>query len=178
MIQLHTLSPTLGKIHRRPLVFLDVETTGLDPAIHEIVQVALIREAPDGTVEEELTRFVAPVRRDVVSPWVHDNVEIRWDAPAWSEVEEDVLRLLDGAVMVGHNIRFDLGFLEAAVGVTRMPSYHALDTATLAYSRMPALDSLSLGAVAGALQVEQGAPHSALDDARTARQVFHRLCAA
>ena len=43
----------------RPLVFFDLETTGIDPARDRIVEIALVKVLPDGS-EESLSMRVNP----------------------------------------------------------------------------------------------------------------------
>jgi DNA polymerase-3 subunit epsilon len=64
--------------------------------------------------------------------------------PSFEEVLGDVAMRLDGAVLVGHNVRFDLGFLVAEfsrVGFS-MPSTPALCTLRLAYLLEPSLEDI------------------------------------
>lgn len=122
-------------IEEVPLAFLDVETTGLSATMGDrICEVAILR-CQNGQVVDALQRLVNPRRS--ISPGalsVHGiTEEMLRDAPPFAEVADDVLALLDGATLVGHNAQFDLGFLHeelARVGV-RMPPVIALDTLLL-----------------------------------------------
>lgn len=164
------------------LVFLDVETTGLDHAVHEILEVAAIRVTAD--LDHVLATYstkVTPARLHTASP---EALAVNGYAPeTWTDSIPlvDALialwPLLEGAVPAGHNVGFDLGFLEAAareMGQWKLPTdYHRLDTASLGWLLVTAGDSTSwsLGAVCDALGVKRDREHTALDDALAALQV-------
>jgi len=99
------------------------------------------------------------------------------DAPLFAQVADRVLAILDGAVLVGHNTPFDLGFLAAELGRLgiRQAEPVALDTLRLAkYSyRLP---SYALHRLAAALGVDiAGQAHRAMHDVLLTRTVFSQL---
>ena len=170
----------------KPLAFVDVETTGLDPARHEVVEVAAVRV--DGRSLEVLGEAevrVRPERLHEADPEalrVNGLSAARWsDAVPLREALERVMPLLDGAVLAGHNVWFDRAFLEAACRsadvALPLGDHHLLDTAVLAWPLLAAgeVESLSLDAVCGRLGIERPLPHRALADARCSLEVARRL---
>lgn len=97
------------------LVFLDLETTGLDPARDRIVELAVARVETDGRVTE-LTSLVDPgVQIPRPSARVHGirDEDVR-GAPTFPELAGRLARLLRGADAAGYNVeRFDLPLLRA-----------------------------------------------------------------
>lgn len=95
------------------LVYLDVESTGLDPYSDRIVEVALLRDGDDG---EQVVRRVNPGRpipkeATEVHGITDDDVS---DAPSFTEIAEDVERIVAGAVLVTFaGRRFDVPMLDA-----------------------------------------------------------------
>ncbi len=93
-------------------VLLDLETTGGNPVHDRITEIAAVR------VEQgvEVARWSS-----LVNPGVHVSSFIERltgisnamvaNAPHFAEVAPELLALLDGAVLVAHNVRFDHGFL-------------------------------------------------------------------
>ncbi|MEX2421227.1 MAG: exonuclease domain-containing protein, partial [Actinomycetota bacterium] len=75
------------------------------------MEVAIVRLTGDST--EEYVTLVNPLR-DVGPSHIHgltaDDVAA---APMFTEIVGDVLELLDGAVLVAHNLRYDRDFLSA-----------------------------------------------------------------
>ncbi|MDO8320041.1 exonuclease domain-containing protein [Rhodoferax sp.] len=93
-------------------VLLDLETTGGNPVNDRITEIAAVR------VEQgvEVARWSTLVNPGVsVSNFIEQLTGISnsmvASAPRFSEVAHELLALLDGAVLVAHNVRFDHGFL-------------------------------------------------------------------
>ena len=165
-------------VNEAPLAFVDVETTGLSPAWDRVCEVAILRCEGDEVIDA-LQRLVNPQRpMGQGALRVHGiSDDMLRDAPLFSQVARHVMELFEGAVLVGHNIPFDLGFLDEELrrlGLA-MPTVIALDTLRLARAcyRLP---SYSLGRVAAALEVDLSAQeHRAMGDVLTTRSVFQRL---
>jgi DNA polymerase III epsilon subunit len=96
-----------------PLVILDTETTGLFPGLgHRVVEIGAIRLENWREVGQISTllqpgRKMDPKASSVNGITDHDLL----GQPTFSEVADDLLTLLDGAVLVAHNAEFDAGFL-------------------------------------------------------------------
>lgn len=161
-----------------PLLFLDLETTGLDPrAGHRVAEVALLRTL-DGTELGRLESLVNPGRLlDPEAARVNGlRDELLAAAPPFAALAPAVESLAAGAALVGHNVRFDLAFLDAELRALDRPGLGGpvLDTLTLS-RRLLRRRSYSLGALAA----ELGLPpptHRAMDDVLTTRALFGRLC--
>lgn len=162
-----------------PLVFVDVETTGLRPEFgHRVCEIAVAR-CIHGHVQATLQELVNPRRAmDPGAAAVHGITdEMLADAPTFDEIADDVLAIMDGAVFVGHNAPFDLGFVRAEVESARrvMPEVTALDTLRLARATYRA-PSYSLGALCRSLGIEvDGRLHRAMADVMQTRRLFRRL---
>lgn len=93
-------------------VLLDLETTGGSPVRDRITEIAAVR-IEDGREVARWSTLVNP--GCTVSPFIENLTGISTamvaTAPAFSEVAEHLLALLDDAVLVAHNVRFDHGFL-------------------------------------------------------------------
>lgn len=91
---------------------IDVETTGLDPRVDRVVEVACLRVVA-GEIVERFASLVNPNRpiparaSDVHGIFARDLVE----APTLFELEPRLRALTADAVVVAHNARFDTGFL-------------------------------------------------------------------
>lgn len=160
-----------------PLLFLDLETTGLELAAgHRVCEVGLLRERA-GAEEGRLDSLVAPGRPlDPQAAAVNGlSDEELAAAPAFAALAPAIAALADGAVLVGHNLAFDLAFLGAELAAVGRPPLRgpALDTLPLA-RRLLRRPSYSLRALA----TELGLPapsHRAMADTMALRGLFHHL---
>jgi DNA polymerase-3 subunit epsilon len=192
------------KLSERPLAFVDVETTGLDSSKHEIIEVAVVFDtsvviradaswANHLTIEGDIaywTTRVKPERIEDAEPFAlkingyADKPQDWAYAPSAAWVS-DILRELvtrEGAnpVLVGHNVSFDRDFLSNMLlrqGFTQHVAHNVVDTGALAYEHLVpcGLESLSLDAVRRILGMPTEGAHRALQDAKDARTVYHRL---
>jgi DNA polymerase-3 subunit epsilon len=158
---------------------LDFETTGLDSGAERVVEIGAIRFGLDGdgpTEEASLACLVDPGRpippRAISIHGITD-ADVA-GAPGFGEVAPSLLALAAGAVIVAHNVGFDLSFLDAELsrlGLTRPPSETA-DTLALCRRAFPGRPSYRLGSIASSLGIDAGSAHRALDDARTCMRLY------
>lgn len=97
-------------------LLLDLETTGGDPVRDRITEIAAMR-IDDGQVRASWHSLVRP--GCPIPPLIQRLTGITdamvASAPAFEDLLADLLPLLDGAVLVAHNVRFDHGFLKNAL---------------------------------------------------------------
>lgn len=160
-------------------VVLDVETTGDSPTTAALTEIAAARYQ-GGQCTGELQSLVDP--RCAVPPLITVLTGITDDmvrgAPAVSSVLPSLLEFVRGSVIVGHNVSFDLSFLDAALAAN---GYEPLDNTTvdtLALARRlvrPDVPNCKLRTLATALRLEHLPSHRALDDVRATADLLHRL---
>ncbi|GAB4499642.1 MAG: helicase C-terminal domain-containing protein [Anaerolineales bacterium] len=155
------------------LVALDIETTGLDPSRDAIIEIGAVRFR-DHTVDAEWTTLINPGRP--IPPFISQLTGIKNEmvarAPMLQDVYNDLLRFVGNAPVVGHNVRFDMGFLTRRGGLLTNPQ---VDTYELAAILMPGAQRYNLGALASALNIDLPATHRALDDTRVTHQLYLHL---
>lgn len=164
--------------YRKKFIFLDLETTHLDMREGKIMEV--------GAVEAEL--FIGKTGVGVkfgkafstlINPEIEPSetalmltgiaTEDLAKASLWNEVKEELQDFLGDAVLVGHNLSFDLGYLQNQ-GLTLKNKY--LDTLEVAQTLLPLADSHSLEYLAESLGVLKGVSHRALADSQNTAQVL------
>jgi DNA polymerase III subunit epsilon len=157
-------------------VVLDTETTGLRPGPDRVIEVAAVR-VRHGEIVDSFQSLVNPGRRlpPFIVKFTGISQEMVQDAPRAKEVMPDFLEFIDGAVLVGHNLGFDLNFLthEAQLLGWAFP-LDGLDTIPLARRFLPGLKRFKLDMVAEYLKIPPRTRHRALGDAETTAAVF--LC--
>ena len=94
-------------------VFVDVETTGVSAARGKVIEVAAIR-VEDNQVVKEFTTLInpeMPISYQITQITGIGDGDVA-DAPTFREIADELLSVLDGAVLVAHNVRFDYSFLK------------------------------------------------------------------
>ena len=93
-------------------------------------------------------------------------------APALAAALPELLRFVGNAPVIGHNLKFDLGFLQKHGALRNNVS---IDTYDLASALLPSASRYSLGALAAELGVPLRDAHRALNDARATQAVYMLL---
>jgi DNA polymerase-3 subunit epsilon len=168
---------------RVPLAVLDFETTGLSAGKDDrVVEIGVVRIEPGRGGRWSETRFetlVNPQRaipgRVVKIHGITDSM-VR-TAPRFAEVAPELLSLLRGAVVVGHNVTFDLAFLSRECrrnGVTTPELGPVIDT--LQVSRhVFGFYRCNLVSLAQRMGIAHRRAHTALGDAETTLFVLRKM---
>lgn len=160
-------------------VAIDVETTGLRPATQRVIEVAAIRfEA--GVEIERFETLVNPGR--AVPKFIAELTGIRDDqlegAPPFERIAAHLETFVGDAVLVGHNVDFDISFVNAELRrCGRLPWQNPrIDTLGLASRLMPQVRRPGLQSVARRLSIpRRGREHRAGSDAELSAAVALRL---
>lgn len=160
-----------------PLAVLDFEMTGLDPHRDRVCEVAVVRGSLSGPTTEfqSLVRPAVSVSKGARK--VHGLTDqILRRAKKFRRIAPELVRYLDGAVLICHNVPFDVGFLHRElddVGVPFSPPV-SLDTLLMA-RRLFAFKRNNLASVCSELGVEFEQRHRALGDAHATMSVFRAM---
>lgn len=175
----------MSRLTEKVLAFIDTETTGLDPTIHEIIEYAIIKEHPDGHLETYSIK-AKPNHIETADPKALDvngyTPEAWQDALTQAEAAQKVGALLEKCVLIGHNVPFDVGFIKETLKREGVPTQRigtlCVDTMTLAWEHLApiGLESMSLKGVCEFLGIDpEPAKHEALNGALKDRAVYSRL---
>jgi len=171
--------PTTPLTGLRCLV-LDTEATGLKVERARIISVGTVCiEGIEIEADGELSFLIDPGEPiPAESTKIHGlrDIDVQ-GAGSFAELAPSLTDAIDGRVVVGHNIGFDLAILanehkRAGMDWVAPP---ALDTGLLARALNPNLPDGSLEAIAAWLGVEIFDRHTALGDARAAAQIYFHL---
>jgi DNA polymerase-3 subunit epsilon/ATP-dependent DNA helicase DinG len=155
------------------IVSIDIETTGLDNERETIIEIGAVK-FKGNRVEDEWSSLVNPNRH--ISEFITgltgiDDAMVR-EAPRVQDVAHELQAFVGDLPIVGHNIRFDLSFLQKQIPFSLN---EVIDTYELASILLPNASRYNLGALGKALGIALPATHRALDDARATHGVFNRL---
>ena len=170
------------KVHN--LAFIDTETTGTDPKLHEIIELAVIiarqverpGRGPKIEIVEECEWKIKPQhieRAEEQALRVNGYNEVDWMfAVDRKKAMEEFAKKTQSCSFVSHNLVFDYGFVMKAfeeTGVENRMHYAKIDTISLAFARLydaPQADKFSLRALCELLKIENSKAHTALADTR------------
>src|SRR4051812_14815861 len=97
----------------RPIIFFDLETTGVNPATDRIVEMALVKILPGGKRETMAKRLNPGIPIPAETTAIHgiSDADVQ-DAPAFKQIAKDLYQWLKGCDFGGYNCaRFDLPLL-------------------------------------------------------------------
>lgn len=162
-------------------IFLDTETTGLDPRQgHRIIEVAGVEMLNRRSTGRHFHRYLNPEREiDAGAEAVHGLSSVfLQDKPHFADIVDELLAFLGDAELVIHNAPFDIGFLNhelALLGRPSMVTYcpHVLDTLKLAKDLHPGQKN-NLDALCRRYEVDNAGRtlHGALLDAELLAAVY------
>jgi DNA polymerase-3 subunit epsilon/ATP-dependent DNA helicase DinG len=155
------------------IVAIDIETTGLDETRDAIIEIGAVK-FNGRRITDEYNTLINPNRHVpefITSLTGIDDAMLR-QAPNFASVVPQLAEFVGDAKLLGHNLKFDLSFLQKA-GIFK---YHScLDTFELASVLLPSASRYNLGALGQQLGIPLPATHRALDDARVTQACYIRL---
>lgn len=162
-----------------PLVFLDTETTGLDPDRHSVWEVAWAVD--DGPINAGIVvhRLDTADPEALVINRYHDRVQSSYGHGAQALDTESALRAaLVDATIVGANPAFDTAFLRARWGVAPW-HYRMIDVETyampvLSYDRPQGMKRITADLRAAGYEIPEP-DHTAAGDVATLRAAYEAL---
>ncbi|MGC4193208.1 MAG: exonuclease domain-containing protein [Thermomicrobiales bacterium] len=155
-------------------VAIDVETTGLKPRQQRVIEVALIRYRGG----QEIERFESLLNPDreipayIANLTTITNAHVE-DAPRFHEIADRVTEFIDTALLVGHNIAFDISFMNAELERCDRAKLinERIDTMGIARRFLSSLRKASLDSVARQVGLQPRKIHRAGGDAALTAEV-------
>jgi DNA polymerase-3 subunit epsilon len=168
----------------RPVLFLDLETTGLNPGVQEISEIgAVLVSQPDWQIIRTYEAKVLPTHLETAQSEAQEISH--YNAAVWEregrplkQALEELSEIGQGAILAGFNVTFDWAFLQAGfnlVGLTDPFYYHRYDVMSSAYTMLydrPEFVKFSLSECCRFFKVTNTRAHSALADAQATYEVF------
>ena len=150
------------------IVFVDLETTGANPAFDRVIEVGIVK-VTEGQVEYEWSTLVDP--GEAIPPLIQGFIGITdamvRGAPRFADIADEVFARIEGSLFVAHNARFDYGFLKnefKRLGRDFQP--RVLCTVKLSRALYPEHHRHGLDALIARHNLACDARHRALGDAR------------
>jgi DNA polymerase-3 subunit epsilon len=158
---------------------IDLETTGGSPTTSGITEIGAVKLRGGeclGTFQTLVNPGCAIPPEITVLTGITEAMV--YPAPRIEQVLPTLLEFIGDAVIVGHNVRFDLGFIQAALERDDRPRLSNRSVDTVALARRLVRDEVpncKLGTLAERLRLSHRPSHRALDDALTTGDLLHLL---
>jgi polyribonucleotide nucleotidyltransferase len=160
---------------KREFAVLDVETTGTDPKMADLLEIGVVK-VKGGKISDRWSTFVKP-SQPILGKQMHGITDKDVaKAPSAADAAKQAVDFIGDALVVGHNVIFDLGFLEEA-GAAKIDQGRLVDTLTLAREGFPDLQNYKLDTLAGFFGVDLTQNHRALPDAEATANLLLRFAA-
>ncbi|GIP43777.1 DNA polymerase III PolC-type [Paenibacillus sp. J45TS6] len=148
-------------------IVFDIETTGLSVTQNKIIEIAAVKMIEDKEVDRFAT-FVNPHERIPynIQQLTNINDDMVKDAPELEPVLKDFVTFVGDGILVAHNARFDMGFIQAnlkTLGMTPLDN-PVLDTLELARMLHPSMKNHRLNTLADKYKISLENHHRAIDD--------------
>jgi len=163
----------------QPMAFVDIETNGKFGSEGRIIEIGIIR-VENGTITNTYSSFVNPGTR--VPIWIERLTGIQNSdlvhAPFFEDILFEVQQILDGAIFVAHNVRFDYSFLKShfkMLGHDYKPKLFC--TVRMSRALYPEAKGHSLEKIIKRHGIDAAHRHRAFDDAK-AMYDFTQIAAA
>jgi DNA polymerase-3 subunit alpha (Gram-positive type) len=165
--QLIAINPSPTVLDDQVYVTFDIETTGLSAIYDKVIELSAVK-MKNGEILEEFQEFINPgfPLSQLTINLTHINDEMLKDAKPIKQVFDDFRTFYGDAILAGHNVNFDLGFLnhnyrELNEDIINNPT---IDTLTLSRALHPEFGRFTLDYVAKRLNVSLEQHHRAIYD--------------
>ncbi len=113
----------MGLIHQDIFVCLDCESTGLDPDKDRMIEIAAARFTFERIIQKFETLIDPECEIPRVSQDIHKiSIEMLEGKPKVKQILPEVLKMIDGHILVGHGIGFDIALIAAEAKRSQIPT--------------------------------------------------------
>ncbi len=181
--------------------FIDLETTGLDPNLNGILEIAIITRIP-GQQDQSFQTFIKPIKNDLIVPAALAVNKIRFEDaekfPESAKVHNDLTNFLgqfvnkfdpeDKFIFVAYNANFDYQFLRSFFVKCddkyfgSLFFYPPLDIMQIAFKhllnvrhKMPNFKQVTVAPELG-IEIDLKKAHGAMYDVEIVRKIHDTLC--
>jgi DNA helicase-2/ATP-dependent DNA helicase PcrA len=161
-------------------VVFDVESTGVDKYVDEIIQVAAIRIGKNAQIYESFEEYIRPTKPVGDSEKTHgiSDAELARKGKPARDVLQRLAVFLTDKVVIGHNIEYDMDILGAELnrhGLQALRVKGVYDTLEIARRYLPDLENHKLETLAVYFKTAHKPSHDAMEDIRATADVLIAL---
>lgn len=158
-------------------IAFDVETTGLNPAENEIIEIGALK-VREGKVAERFMELIRPLSAVPSSITSLTGITNQMVAAARSRhaVISDFLDFCEDDILIGHNVSFDYSFVKAGAAAEGFSfEKSGIDTLKIARKVLKDLESRSLEQLCQYYHIENRSAHRAYHDALATAKLYQTL---
>lgn len=170
----------LNNLENNNVVIFDVESTGLNTTNDEIVQIAAIKINSLGEEIERFTKFLKP------SKFVGDSVNIHKFTDEYlnkygenaKDVLNEFLTFIQGSVLVGHNVKFDLDICTSQMNRLELEKLEYIwyyDTLDMTRRFYPKMKNYMLETLSKEFDVKVSSNHNAINDILATKDILIKI---
>lgn len=159
-------------------VVIDIETTGFSPSKNEIIEIAAMKVDPNG----EVTSFQTLIKPDNEIPDLITNLtgisnDMVKDAKNIKEALLEFDQFKEDYILIGHNVSFDIGFLDYYYKkhLDRSLVNQSIDTLALSRKYLPHLYNHKLDTIACYFNLNTENHHRALADVEMTLHIYNQI---
>ena len=156
----------------------DTETTGIKAETCTIIEIGAVKFSKDGIISTFSTLINPKIPiPPVITQITKINDSMVCNMPEIKEVLPSFIDFIGDSILMGHNVQFDLNFLNCECEKNGFPYVRnkALDTLRISRWAYPTAQRHKLDYLADALKINKGHSHRAFDDAVTCKELFLRI---
>lgn len=158
----------------KEFIVIDFETTGLNYTFDRIIEIAAVKYV-DGIVAERFTSLVNPLIKipREATEINHITDDMVSEAPTERYIIPQLIEFLSDSLIVGHNVNFDLNFLEvAAQRYGYNVKYNYIDTLSISRKIFQGLPNHKLSTIADYLGFDTKSLHRAENDTEVCAEII------
>lgn len=159
-------------------VVFDLETTGLDSKVDEIIEIGALKIVDNKIVDtfQELIRPKSTISAFITNLTGITNEMVK-ESSSIEEVLPRFLEFVGDFVLVGHNVNFDISFIyDASMRISHQPfSNDYIDTLRLSRKLLNNLYRHKLGEIANYYGIDTTGSHRSLKDVEMTLAIFYKL---
>lgn len=158
---------------------IDIETTGLSHLSNEIIEVAAL-SVVDGAIDKTYQTLISckqNIPKSIVNLTGITNDLLLREGKSLCVSLQELLTFIEDRPLVGHNIVFDLNFIQSACRKYSIPApkNKCADTAILARRKLKGIHDYKLETVAQKMSIDTTGMHRALKDCHIIYEVYEKL---
>ncbi|MBK5243569.1 MAG: PolC-type DNA polymerase III [Eubacteriaceae bacterium] len=175
--QLNMVFGEQDEVFSGDFIFFDLETTGLIPGNHKIIEIAAVK-IKNKQIIDSFTKLINPHCQipafitnltGITNQMVEEGMEE-------ADALQDFLDFAGESILVAHNAPFDMSFLSKALLDHKFQREStAVDTLAMARCLLTQINKHNLKKLCSFFKIDMGNHHRALDDAMASAKVYVKL---